>query len=303
MFSPRPCFQCDEVDMQKVSREVLRDFREKCGDIPGPTGLGNWCKASALLAGAYFQVAKEVSTDMEVCRFEAAIDRDSFPAEAGTVCWEDPSLPAMTFSTDAKGVCLAIDNIEGWGTQFTCTHVLSFPYEKASNVLSGERLPYIGGPMPSDAPLSEEESEGMLYMVRLLFRVIAFATDKSRLAVAPCQTRNEKKAIGIHPKHDSFKFAASIRYLPHVRVEREREEAEVKADSERRNYTFKGRAGFVRWYKHERYVNMRGKSQVIWPIPAPEGYKVIYKIRKPYSNAQTTQKEAGSSQENAQGGT
>jgi hypothetical protein len=67
-------------------------------------------------------------------------------------------------------------------------------------------------------------------------------------------------------------------YLPEVK----REKREAK-ESQGGKHKFLGRRGVMRYYAHERYVNMQGKWQYIPPVRGPNGEipKVLYKVIKP----------------------
>jgi hypothetical protein len=66
--------------------------------------------------------------------------------------------------------------------------------------------------------------------------------------------------------------------LPEIKKERSKE-----SEPSGRTHNFYGRRGVLRYYKDDRYVNMKGKYQYIPPILGPNGEipKALFKVRKP----------------------
>lgn len=293
-FSPKLCFGLtgSDIDIRNLDLPQLKHMAIECAKLGGPTGLANLSKIQAVIAKTVFHVSKDLSQDMEVCSFDGDFRYEYFPAKSGVILWEDGSLPSVAYtvenSTDGGvGCCFTVDAIAGWGTPETTSHVFSFPLDKWKDILSGRAsIGHIASVLPHlDKPLTDDENAGMAYLIRLLAKVFTFAAnDYERVEQLKVVSREEKKKIGIHPKHDYGIKAVSVRYLPRILAERDAQAAEVLREAESTNRKFLGRAGYVRLYSHERYTKMRGKTQYIWPIPAPEGYKVVYKIRKPSPN-------------------
>ena len=64
------------------------------------------------------------------------------------------------------------------------------------------------------------------------------------------------------------------------------------SESTGKKHIFRGRRETTRNYNHERYVNMRGKSQVIAAIADPQGEalpEVLYAVRKPRGYAEDSE--------------
>lgn len=237
-----------------------------------------------------YVVAQSLSMDMEASKFDGDFLVEYFPSPSGFIVWQDPTLPQLAYTlvpvkeSLEPGVILVVDSKRNWGTPKTESHCYSFPLSKWKGLLSGDCVVgHLQGMLPDlDHELTDDEESGMIYLARLLAKVLTFAAlDHTRIGKTKLVTRNERKEVGIHPKRDPGYATTLIRYLPHVHVERAAQHLEYVRENEKSEHRFLGRIGYVRTYQHERYVNMRGKTQYIWPIPAPTGYKVEYRIRKP----------------------
>jgi len=282
-------FRAGDVDLRLLQKHQLEHVSECAVSLGGASGLCSHVKTRLVLHKTYYRISEELSRDMEVCSFDLPPTEAMFPSESGYVRFEDPTLPAVGFLLGITrnrdpGIAVICDAKAAWQTADQVIHCYSFPFSDWNRVIVGDyELVQPKGLVPElDQQLSPEDKAAMEYMIRILLRVFCFAsTDRSRVESIKAETREERKQIGIHPKHDLKGHAVSIRYLPSVGSERFDQKTEAIEESRRQNHVFKGRRGFVRTYRNVRFTQMLGKTQYIWPIPAPEGYSVNYIVRKP----------------------
>jgi hypothetical protein len=215
-----------------------------------------------------------LSRDLEVSKVSGDIASLTWPAEALWITFQDQDLPscmlakriAVTNGMKSVGFCLVMANKDG-----AQNGIMIGQAEWASYIEGGSypEFPVANG----DVVMPNEEVEAVRYMAGLCSKVLAYASIPHH--ASPCLvTREQKRAAGLHPHYQSSSPAVLVRYLP--RIEHEKIEQLTGSGA----HAFYGRAGHIRLYKDERYVNMLGKWQWIPPIRPPDGVKVIYKVRK-----------------------
>ena len=275
----------DNYDLRDAPVKALFETIRLTESLKGPTAVGNYIKANQILSGnVLLFVDERVSRELEISKVTVNLSSLIYPSEAMEVRFADSGLPAILLSRVEKGKITKDGNEFGdSGIVFACdkkdgaTLTLSLPDSLWADYVAGQFNEHMSAFVPFDQEMENEEGEAMRYMTMLAIKVLAYSSIP-QFGPKLLSTKAEKKSVGIHPKHIiSTQKVFSIRYLP--RVVREKEQSEsISGDKTRR---FLGRAGTLRHYEDERYTNMRGKIQWIPPISAPEGIKVIYKIRKP----------------------
>lgn len=217
-------------------------------------------------------VDQRVSRDLELSAIVGDLAHLVWPAESLEIRFQDPGLPAIIACSGgvkdglgAPGVAFVIDAKNGE----TITTALRESLWK--RYTSGD---YDSLKSPEE-PMGPGESVAMRYMAVLAIKVLAYASIPQH-APALLSTKADRKEAGLHPKHaHPGQKTLCIRYLPHVI----RPKAPA-GEPTGLTHQFMGRAGVLRFYKDERYINMRGKWQWLPPIHPPEGVTVIYRVRK-----------------------
>lgn len=217
--------------------------------------------------GVQMRVSKEVSDDMLLTDIgDLQFDDVAWPAQSIELFFEDPTLPTFLVSKcepeeleklfgieisnkrpgrvmarlDTERTCLTLNlNRELWGPLF----------------LEGKRLD-----VSRALPLSDVDNQTMNFMLRLAFKVFAYATLPRYV---PENVTSITRAMGGKPgfKGRPNRPAKRVVYLPSVHTPRE-----VYERGEPTGRQILERRGFFRTYRHARYVNMRGKVQFIAPI-------------------------------------
>jgi hypothetical protein len=201
-----------------------------------------------------------------------------WPATCLEMRFNDPALPAIIACPTAgqtlqgeKAYAFLMSG-KDWSAQ-----TLALPESKWKVWIEGQENPSMDHFVAGDQDLNKDEELAMKYMVTLAIKVIAYASVPKH---APIQvkTREERKSVGIHPKHFESRGekVLAVRYLPRIIRDEKPEEGE-SSNTQRR---FMGRAGHIRFYSSDFYKNVKGQWQWIAPIPPPEGIKVIYRIRQ-----------------------
>jgi len=273
------------VDLREAPIGVLMETVRLTEHLKGPTAVGNYIKANQILSGNVLLIVDHrVSLDLEITKVVGELNKIVFPARAMEIRFADPDLPAMLVGRVDKGqlmengevvpdagVVFAADAKDG------ATLTLSIPDSIWPKYVQGQYNEHMNAFTQFDQTMENDEAEMMRYMTMLAVKVLAFAS-VPQLGPKLLTTKAEKKEAGLHPKHiKATQKIYSVRYLPHVY----REKVEVAHDSSGKTRQFLGRAGTIRFYKDERYVNMKGQWQFIPPIPPPKGIAIIYKVRKP----------------------
>jgi len=95
------------------------------------------------------------------------------------------------------------------------------------------------------------------------------------------------------PSKPYVKPTFKVVHLPHVVMPRDNTK---KSEPTGKKHIFRGRRETVRNYTHDRYINMKGKSQVIRAIADPLGEKpteIIYSVRTPKGYAKDSKPVTG----------
>lgn len=263
------------IDWRNASREHLLEglkLKDKTGG--GATALAIYAKCKQVLEGVVVSVDLRVSQELEVSSVTGSIKHLSLPAEMMEMRFQDPDLPAMLVGTVTDhigdtGLVFIAQGVDG------ATHTLAITDEMWTAYCRNEYDCTMAQKISYDMPIEPCDVENMRYMAMLCVKVLAYGSCP-RHAPALLSCRSEIKDAGIHPKHVSpGQKCYAVRYLPRVN----RLHAEVETHESGATHRFLGRAGHIRYYAAERYVNVKGTWQWLPPIPPPEGVKITYKVR------------------------
>jgi hypothetical protein len=260
-------------DVEEVTPEALVAILEKEKEEMRKTYLA--AKGAFIhSSGITVTVDKRVSRDLELTVTEKGLVDVPLLGTSLLFKWADTALPEILLK-------LRRDD-EG---RFWIHAAMDFRHSAKPDrfayylyTVSGKRADEIFDPNfeVSTGDVEENDRECSKYLVRLAFMVMAYASIPAHKP-KPVLSRQEAKELGIHPKHIHGPIV-SVRHLPKVIRD---ETSGGPAETTGREREFKGRAGVLRYYKDDRYVNVRGTWQLLPPIVPPEGVKVIYRIRKP----------------------
>jgi hypothetical protein len=254
-------------------------------------------KAYHMLEGTQMIVDRAVTDDLSMTDMDhVGIEDVPFYRDSLEFYFEDPKLPTVlayrgTMSKIAKR--LAVDNL--WVVDETFTdESVNFYCETPTGqgmafrarsdnwnemlASDNETLEHLDGSIR----FSDEEWHNLRALFRLCIKVLAYSsiprlspvpTAKSDTDGRKAKFRTASPGVNGRPSRESVRVV----YLPELA-----KETKSSNDLTNRKHAFKGRRGTLRYYKHERYVNMQGKYQYIPPIPGPNGEmpKAIYKVRK-----------------------
>jgi hypothetical protein len=110
--------------------------------------------------------------------------------------------------------------------------------------------------------------------------------------LGPCSNGSSSSSSGKSSK-PYVKPTFKVVHLPHVVMPRG---TTKKSEPTGKKHIFRGRRETVRNYNHDRYINMKGKSQVIRAITDPLGEKpteIIYSVRTPKGYAKDSKPVTG----------
>lgn len=249
-------------------------------------------------AGIQLQVSKEVSTELTATDFKGACSVADVPwlAPSIEVYFEDPDLPtillgrftvqqcrdlsgfAMTFRDSPKNEELMAFLLEcAEGPEQTFVHALETLPNCEHYLQSGELPAPTFGYGPKSCELTVNENNDLRTMVNLALKVLVFASTPVHLKTPLTRKQMHyggKPDIRNRPARPSFR----ITYLPHVIRNSE--------SSGHRGQTrdFHGHIGYIRWYRHERFVHRRGTWDYVRPAVDPatgEFPKRQFKVVKP----------------------
>jgi hypothetical protein len=136
-------------------------------------------------------------------------------------------------------------------------------------------IPSLGGTVA----FSNEEWETLRTLYQLCIKVLVYASIPHFME--PITSKKEFKSGGKPGvKHRPKRPAFRVVHLPELRRDTESVEGVGK-------HKFRGRRGFMRQYRHARYVNLQGQWRFIHPVPGPNGTipRIVYKVRKPRKTA------------------
>lgn len=271
----------DGTDIRVASKSVLRETMETCldGGLRGPTMVGNYIKSHLLYDGSLIMVDERVSRDLEISTVVGDLSRLAWPSACMELRFSDSTLPTIVLvrmsgekmgDKNESGVLFACDMKDGG------TLTLSLPDRIWQSYVDGQYQDSMDAAMIYDEAMNDDEAQALRYMAMLAIKVVAYAS-VPQYAPQLLSSKAEWKNAGVHPKHVlENQKVLSVRYLPHLIRENKQ-----SANTGEGTHKFLGRAGHIRYYESERYVNVRGQWQWLPPIPPPEGVKVIYKVRKP----------------------
>lgn len=269
------------ISLPALDRKELSDLASFGHKLGGPTGTDITAKARHCANGCTVSVSEEVSRAMERTHLDCAPENIRLPAESMEIIFQDRSLPSVLVAgiKDREGVpgfIFIIDAKEGDGTETPATWVLALPYEKAAYLTDArEQLGNLPHTAPLDDNLTDEESAAMRFAALLVLKVLAYAQLPG--AQAELFTHAQRREAGLleGAKHRPAGPAFSVRYLPRPVRTVHVEPAEPSGQHRR----FLGRSGHLRYFRAERYVNVRHTWKYIAPVMPPPGTKVIYKVR------------------------
>ena len=118
-----------------------------------------------------------------------------------------------------------------------------------------------------DTDLDPQERDEMVRLAMIAFKVLLFASSEGcaprKTTEQPTKKQGGKAGFKNRPKRPRV----IVEYLPRHRKERKDQASEVTG----KTHEFNGRRGHWRVYKSERYVQMKGKRQFIYPVPDKNG--------------------------------
>lgn len=118
-----------------------------------------------------------------------------------------------------------------------------------------------------DTDLDPQERDEMVRLAMIAFKVLLFASSEGcaprKTTEQPTKKQGGKAGFKNRPKRPRV----IIEYLPRHRKERKDQASEITG----KTHEFNGRRGHWRVYKSERYVQMKGKRQFIYPVPDKNG--------------------------------
>lgn len=267
--------------------------------MAGSPGQSSWIiqQAHAKL-GVQIQVQKEVSDDLLVTDFAPAsrLDDVPWPAQVAEIYFEDPKLPSLLVMKATPR------DIERWFPGLTVgfrekEYVTALMQEGTgvdAKVLSLQLKPDM-----YDQFMNESETEAMsdlsyfnkaltaqdnatfAVLMRLVMKVFAFCS------ISHCRpqplyrkqmTFGGKANVKGRPDRPSFRCL----YLPNVKYTHDETPEERNGTDGKREFT--GRRGHFRYFRSERFTNMRNRWTFIKPVADANGNfpKVnVMKVRKP----------------------
>ena len=119
----------------------------------------------------------------------------------------------------------------------------------------------------NESDINEEENAGIMWMANMAFKALLFAASEGcaprKTDDQPTKKQGGKPGFKSRPKRPRL----IVEYLPRHRKERKEQSAAVTG----KTHEFNGRRGHWRIYKSDRYVQMQGKRQFIYPVPDKNG--------------------------------
>lgn len=226
--------------------------------------------------GVQMRVAKEVSDDMLLSDLgELRFDEICWPAASVEMFFEDPQLPTMLLGkTDGH----ELESLIGPGVEIHGDKEprIMVRLEKKDGVCLvfnlkeplWHKMFILGEPVPIAGSMQLEMSEeaAMNMMMKLAFKVFAYA---AMVKYKPETVSVVTKAMGGKSgfKNRPHRPAVRVVYLPSLHTLRESE----PHDPTGKTVTPHERRGYFRMYRHQRYINMIGKTQFIAPVKIKGG--------------------------------
>ncbi len=276
-FSRKIRWDYNNWDVSSWEREELSELQKVVHHLVDKMGGDNvesvkWdVKFTRLLEGIVLIVDNNVSRDLEISKAVGDLQHIVWPANSIEMRFSDIGLPTVILNNEIRNneqcISAVIDRKDGSDMVLRINQSVWKKYSAGD--LDGFTNNSIG---------YETESVSVLrYMTVLAIKTLAYASVPHHKP-SLINTKAEKKQAGIHPKQirDVDKVYV-VRYLPRIIRDKADDGMSNSTDEKRQ---FFGRAGCIRFYESDRYVNMKGQWQWIAPIPPPDGVKIIIKIRK-----------------------
>ena len=247
--------------------------------------------------GAQMWVSKQVSDDLLASKMDTPeFDDLQWPAESLEFYFEDPALCSLmvvdnTTPSLSRWVEKILDSKMLQVNEFKplISILLQDGNCKASNmVISASSvkpedlklyceeslpLPEVGETMSND------EEEALRFMTTLCLKVMVLASIPKFKPRATLEQPTKKEGGKAGHLHRAKLPRFVVRYLPEHLAERAAHVKKVRAEAAASGHTFRGRNGHIRKYKDDRYVNMKGQQQFIFPVPGPDGTVPMRKFK------------------------
>ncbi len=270
------------------------------GQMAGNPGKSAWLiQKSHQRIGIQMQVSRQVSDDLIASDFSSAakVEDMPWPARVIEMYFEDPLLPTLLIQKTSPRELeklFPLLEVEGDAQEYIIALMQEGTGELTSQMLSLQLRPEMYDEFlhegvapamqtgPFSSVLSDDDNRAMAYMINLALKVLAFA---SVPMYKPAGITRKQMTYGGKPdvKGRPFRPAFQVEYAPKIiQLKKNKDALESKSKD------FKGRRGFIRWYRNQRYVNRVGTWDFIAPVINPETGKYperhILKVRKPNSN-------------------
>jgi hypothetical protein len=258
-------------------------------DIAGPVGTIS-CIAQAFFRshGMQLRVDKAVSDDLNASDSRGIYPKDvAWPSKAVEFVYEDPAIPSILLLWLSRTETLArFGNLERaadydyrlialaettTGVQMTVNLWGDALVESLDN---DTNIPLPAGPAGTTVSLSDEESNTLLAMTRLALKVLAY-TSLDRFEYVPVETVTRRMGSKVGYKGRPPISVRRVTYMPSIHSPRP--ENETAAPGTRR---FMGRRGYFRFFRHERYVHMKGRFIYVPPIHVDGASRQVGIVRK-----------------------
>jgi hypothetical protein len=278
----------------KYCRDLFWLPPQTCAEIQrGQDRIGDtfatsvFCHTAYRQWGAQIRVQKEVSDDMlQTDLGNTTMDEIPWPAKAVEMFFEDPALPTLALAKLTvpeiekmiPGLTIAphATNPSHWIYEprvILCINLVESIWDQV--LFKDERFH-----MEKATPLDNEEDQVLKEALRLAIKVFAYA---SLPRYKPVPVTEITKKMGGKPgfRDRPKRPALRVVYLPSVHTVLP--ETNHEPTGQGKTHAFKGRRGFFRTFRHERYTVMRGKRIFVAPIVVDKGIhekQTIY-VRQP----------------------
>jgi hypothetical protein len=247
--------------------------------------------------GAQMWVSKQVSDDLLASKMDTPEFSDlQWPADSLEFYFEDPALCSLlvvdnTLPSLSRWVEKILDsNLKKLNEFKPLISILlqdvgcksSNMVISASSVKPEELKLYCEEHLPIPAvgeAMSNEEEEALRFMTTLCLKVMVLASIPKFKPRATLEQPTKKEGGKAGYLHRAKLPRFVVRYLPEHLAERAAHAKKVRAEAAASGHTFRGRNGHIRKYKDDRYVNMKGQQQFIFPVPGPDGTVPMRKFK------------------------
>lgn len=241
--------------------------------------------------GSQMVVEQNVSSDLVLTDMDSVgIEDIPFPCDSLEFFFEDPKLPTVLvykgtvenqltrlgLHGSVQGSEVQNDSINFWVEGHAGAGMAFRASEENWNQMINADNSEIDE-LKGSVAFEDDEWEQMRHVFKLCIKVLAYASIP-RLKPQLVSKKSLKRGGRPNVKNRPARPIMRVIYLPEVK----REKREPK-ENQGGKHKFLGRRGVMRYYAHERYVNMQGKWQYIPPVRGPNGEipKVLYKVIKP----------------------